>query len=226
MKYLLHGDDIVASRKFLTDTLEGYQVTFLEGKSLSVKDLELHLASVGFFEDKKAIAIEHLLSKNPKKKDIIQFLLQSKSDMLIILWEDKKIPAATLTTLKDFVVKDSFLPSFYFQFLDSVTPKNGKKLFVLYQNLLNVISPEQIFFSLLKRVRLLLVMSSNGASKDLEKMSPWQKQKLTQQLRMWNAELLQKFYYELTETEVKLKSGKLPLGLSKHLDTLILTQLI
>lgn len=226
MKYLLHGDDITSSRKFLTDTIDSFQSTVLDGKSLQLKDLELHLASTSLFDDKKAVVIENLLGKNPKKKEIAKFLSLYTSGMLIVLWEDKKIPKTTLNMLKDFVVKDFNLPSYYFQFLDSIAPKNGKKLFVLYQSLLTTITAEQIFFSLLKRVRLLLVLSSHGTSQDLEKMAPWQKQKLSQQVRMWNTDMLQKFYYQLTDIEIKLKSGRLALGLSKHLDTLILSQLI
>lgn len=225
MKYLLHGDDTVSSRKFISSLLEGHMTTNIEGKSLAPKDLETHLLSTGLFGDKKALVIENLLSRNARKKELMAILNTHTGSVLPVLWEDKKLTKTSLNTVKGFEIKEFVLPSVYFQFLDNFTQKNGKKLFIMYQDLLKTVTAEQIFYSLLKRMRLLLVLSGNGRSDELLKMSPWQKQKLQQQARFWDTNALFTIYKELTDTEIKLKSGRLPLGLSKHLDTLILSQL-
>lgn len=225
MRYLLHGDDAVSSRKSLTDLTLGHAVVQLDGKTVSKKILEENILATSLFMEKKAVVIENLLSKNTKKKELVDFLLTQKDAILLVLWEDKKLPKTSTNSLKNVIIQEFALPTLYFQFLDSFTEKNGKKLFLLYQKLLNSLSAEQIYYSLVKRVRLLLIMSENGTTDDLAKMAPWQKSRLQQQMRQWSRSNLLEFYSELQNTEIKLKTGKLPLGLSKHLDTLILSRL-
>jgi DNA polymerase III delta subunit len=225
MRYLLHGDDTVSSRNLLNSLLEGYTATRLEGKSLLMRDLKDCLSSTSLFDEKKAVVIENLLTKNSKKKELVSFLNNQKDSVLLVLWEDKKLPKTTITPLKNVTVREFLLPSTYFQFLDNFSEHNGKKLFVMYQDLTKTVSAEQVFYSLMKRLRLLLILARKGTSSELSKMSPWQKQKLSQQVRFWSEKRLAEFYRELQDTEIKLKTGKLPLGLSKHLDTLILSQL-
>lgn len=225
MRYLLHGDDTVLSRNLLSSLIEGFAVLRLEGKTVTSKELEIHLLSTSLFEEKKAIVIENLLTKNARKKEVVEFLNSQKDGILLILWEEKKLLKTTINQLKNFVVKEFLLPSTYFQFLDNFAERNGKKLFMMYQDLTKTVSSEQIYYSLVKRLRLLLVMSEKGTNEELVKMSPWQKQRLIKQVGFWNKSGLLEFYKELQDTEIKLKSGKLPLGLSKHLDTLILSHL-
>lgn len=225
MRYLIHGDDNALSRNFLTSLTEGYSVTILDGKSLTIKILEENLFSTSLFDEKKAVVVENFLSKNAKKKEIVSFLNAQTDTVLFILWEEKKLLKTSFSNIKNATVKEFFLPSSYFQFLDSFSQKNGKRLFLMYQDLLKTTSAEQIFYSLIKRLRLLMMLGSQDESTELSKMAPWQKSKLQQQVRMWDVEKLKKFYFELQKTEVKLKTGKLPTGLSKHLDTLILSQL-
>lgn len=225
MLYLLHGDDVTSSRKFLNELYEGLQTTFLDGKSLRIKDFENALFSTNLFGQEKAVIVEGLFSKNAKKKDFILFLNSQKIKVLLIFWEDKKLPKTSFSSLKNVTAKEFSLPQYYFQFLDSFTQGSGKKLFGLHQELLKSMNEELIFYSLLKRMRLLVVISGGGTVADLAKMASWQVSKLQQQVHMWKREQLISFYKELQDTEIKLKTGKLPLGLSKHLDILILTQL-
>ena len=226
MIYLLHGDDISASRKFYSDLVAGYTLTVLDGKALRVKDLEEHLLSTSLFDEKKAIVVENLLSKNAKKKEFATFLNSQTPKALLVLWEDKKLPKTSLNLIKNATIKDFLLPQNYFQFLDSYAPGNGKRLFIMYHELLSTMSGELVFYSLIKRIRLLVVLSSESTISDLTKMAPWQVSRLKTQLRLWNRQELLQFYKKLQETEIKMKSGRLPVGLSKHLDILILTHLI
>lgn len=225
MKYLLHGDDLVNSRAYLTDLTQGHSVTSLDGKKLAVAELEEHVFSNSLFVEEKAIVVENLFSKNPKKKELVVFINSFNGQTLLILWEEKKLPKTTFSSLKDTTVKDFLFPSSYFQFLDSFSQGNGKRLFIMFEGLLKTMSEEQIFYSLIKRIRLLLILASNGKSDELLKMAPWQLSKLKNQLRQWNSPSLASFYQSLLDTEIKLKTGGLPIGLSKHLDTLMLTQL-
>ena len=226
MKYLLNGDDTVASRNFLNELTNGFALTLLDGKSLTLKDLEQNLLSTSLFEEKKAIVIENLFSKNTKKKDFITFLNSQPDLNLVIFWEDRKILKTSTKGLKDTIIRDFLLPQNYFEFLDSVIPGQQKRIFLLYHNLLKSMTVEIVFYSLLKRVRLLTILASGGSVDELSKMSPWQLSKLKQQGKGWSIAQLLFFYNKLQEAEIKLKSGKLPTTLSKHLDILILSDLI
>ncbi len=225
MIYILHGDDTAASRKFLSILVENKKTQNLDGKSLTISTLEDAIISESLFGDEKVVVVENLLSKNTKKKDFIKFLNESSSQQLLVLWEDKKLLKTTFATLKNTTAKDFLLPSNYFQFLDNFTPTNKKGTFALYHELLKTYAAEQLFFSLTKRVRQLVVLSSGSLTDDLLKMSPWQMNNLQRQLRMWKRESLVNIYNALKKTELKLKTGKLSVSLSKHLDILILSEL-
>lgn len=225
MIYILHGDDTASSRKYLSGLVEGYQVTELDGLKLTIRDLEEKLLSTSLFEENKAVVIENLISKNPKKKDFVSFLNSTKTPILLILWENKKLTVLQTSGLNDAKVVPFLLPQNYFQFLDAFIPGKAKDTFRMYHDLLNTMSEEQIFYSLLKRLRLLVVISQNGKVAELEKMNDWQLGKLQKQVKMWSKEKLFSFYKKLQDTEIKLKSGKLPVGLSKHLDIMILSEL-
>lgn len=225
MKYLLHGDDTTASRNYLSELSQGLLTVTLDGKTISKKTLEENLVSTSLFGDKRIVVIENLLSKNPKKKELAGFLAVTKTTEMIVLLEDKKLAKTSLSLVKDATAKEFSLPAFYFQFLDSLAPKQGKRVFSLYQSLLSSYAPEQLLFSLIKRVRQLVFLSAGTASQELSAMSSWQLSKLQEQLRAWDKNMLKKFYEELKNTEIKLKTGNLPTSLSKYLDILILSKL-
>ncbi len=225
MIYLLHGDDTVASRKYLTELTEGLTVTTFDGKSLTIPTLEEAISSGGLFGEAKAVVVEGLIAKNPKKKDIVTFLNNHDVQIVLVFWEEKKVLKTSFASLKKATVKDFLLPSYYFQFLDNFAPSNKKSSFLLYQKLLANYAPEQLLFSLLKRVRLLAILSSGGNTTELSKMSSWQMNNLQKQVRMWKKDSLLGVYEALKQTEIKLKTGKLPVSLSKHLDIVILSEL-
>lgn len=225
MNYLLHGDDVVASRNFLSGITSGYKVIYLDGKTLKIKDFEEKLLSNSLFDEKKAVVVENLLSKNIKKKDFVKFLNEFSGTTLVALWEEKKLTKPTSSSLKKVTIKEFLLPQSYFLFLDSFAPGNAQRIYSLYQSVMLTTSPEQVFYSLIKRLRLLLIIIQSPNSKELMSMSPWQLNKIKQQSRLWSEEKLMNIYKELGNTEIKMKSGGLPLGLAKHLDILILTKL-
>jgi hypothetical protein len=109
--------------------------------------------------------------------------------------------------------------------LDTLSPNNKKQSFTLYHELLKTYAPEQVFYSLFKRVRQLVILSSGSKNDELMKMAPWQVSNLKRQLQMWSHESLKSFYSSLKQTEIKQKTGGLPVSLAKHLDILILSKL-
>lgn len=225
MKYVLHGDDAVASRNFMS-TLVGETIpTMIEGKTVTLLEVQEQAVSNSLFGDEKIVIIENLLSKNPRKKEIAKFLDGLNSSDTIILWEDKKIPKTTTNMLKSFNVQDFLLPTYYFQFLDSLAPQYKKNVYTLYQKLLTTYAPEQLLFSLIKRIRLLVILNANGSNEELSKMPPWMLAKIQKQARLWPSSSLNSFYTKLQDAEIKMKTGNLPVELSKHLDIIILSHL-
>ncbi len=224
MIYILHGDDTTSSRKRLIALCEGLITNTFDGKYLQLKELEESILSSGLFEENKAVVVENI-TKNPKKKEILSYLSTEKSTFPIILWEDKKALKTSFSSLKNAKIEEFLLPSYYFRFLDTLSPRSKKESFKLYHELLQSYAPEQVFYSLLKRVRQLVVISKGERTEETEKMSPWQLSNLKRQIQMWKKESLFSFYEALKQTEIKLKTGALPTSLSKHLDILILSKL-
>lgn len=227
MIYLLHGDDITASRNLLTTLTGGYVNTILDGKTLTLSQLEESLVSSSLFEDKKAVVVENFFSKNKKKKEIIELLNRHKTTFLVIFWEDKKILKTAIKDVKDIIVREFLLPQNYFLFLDLFAPGNKKREYTLYKELEKAMGQEIVFYSLLKRLRQLLIVKSGGYENiaEFQKMSPWQLDKLKKQLRLWKQEALFMTYAKLQDMEIKMKTGKLATGLSKQLEIIILSDL-
>lgn len=228
MIYVLHGDDSVTSRNYITTIAGKKQTLVLDGKAISFPDLAEQLNSQSLFGDEKVVVLEHFLSKNKKKKEILQLIIDGNLHADLIFWESTKLTPATLALVKQSDVKAFLLPQYYFQFLDAFAPGNPQKIYTLYHQLLETMTAEQIFYSLIKRVRQLLIlqMGSIAESKETVSVQGWQLDKLRTQLSKWKKNSLPTMFESLQDTEIKTKSGGLPVGLSKHLDILILTQLI
>lgn len=226
MKYLVHGDDVVVSRKFLSEVTNGFKTTVLDGKSLTVFDFEIAISSQDLFGEKKAVVVENLFSKNKKRSAIVKLLNNYNGLTLVIFWEGEKINKNSTKILKDFNIKEFLLPQNYFLFLDTFAPKNTRNVYGLFEELVRQKGAELVFYSLLKRIRILLVLESGATDvSDLKNLAPWQIARLKNQLKLWPSEKLFHFYSLLQDAEINLKSGRLPISLSKHLDILILSEL-
>lgn len=227
MIYILHGDDVTSSRNYISELAGKKQSLILDGKNIPFTQIDEHLSSKSLFGDEKIVILENLLSKNKKKKEILKQIENLNSPFDIILWEDTKLTPATINLLKKAETKAFLLPQYYFQFLDSFAPGNPQKIYALYHQLLQTMTAEQIFYSLVKRLRQLLILQMGNVkeSKETASMQDWQLSKLHNQLSKWRDTNLFNVFQNLQDAEIKVKSGGLPLGLSKHLDTLILSDL-
>lgn len=227
MFFIVHGDDSSASRQHASIIVGSRTPITLDGKNISFSQLVDHLQSTDLFGSEKIIVLENFLSKNKKKKEIIKSIQSTTLDIDIIFLEETKLPPTSLNLLKGAEVKAFLLPQFYFQLLDSFAPGNAQYLFGLYHQVLNTTAPELVFYSLIKRMRQLIILHRHELkdSKETAALQSWQIEKLKKQLAKWKKENLFLVYQILHETELKLKSGGLPIGLSKQLDIVILTHL-
>jgi len=227
MIHVLHGDDTIASRKYIKTLVGEKQSTFLDGRTVSYAVLEEHLSSTGLFGDEKAIILDNFLSKNKKKKEILKQLSQLNLTTTIIMWEATKLTKPQLDLIKGEDIKAFQLPDYYFQFLDSFMPGDPQRVYALYHNLLQTMTTERIFYSIIIRMRQLVILQLGDikGSKDTAYLQAWQVDKLKRQLSRWSNDVLMDTFKQLHETEINIKSGGMPIDLSKYLDILILTRL-
>lgn len=226
---IIHGENTTNSRKKLDEIVSNRQnVKWLDGKKISLDDVKHLFATTELFAQEKNVVIENCkgISKN-----VLEVLVKETKDknttVNIIFWQDGNYDARLIKKFNNAQVFSFPLPKYYFEFLDSLSPQNGKVMHTVYKKLLDSFVPEQIFFSLIKRTRQLLILKNTNYDnlEEFVKMNPWQKNKLLTQASRWDKDELERFYLKLYKTEKKLKSSEIPTNLEKHIDILLLTEL-
>lgn len=228
MLYLIHGDDNISSRKRLTDITSGFAgVIYLSADKSTAVDVLSALSSTDMFQVEKCIVIEKI-SKLPKielDRLLPAFEKAAKDrNIAVVLFQDSELTKLQVGKFKTALVESFMLPKLFFQFLDTFTPKNmAAEIHLLSQ--MTTMDEMQIFYALVKRVRHMLLVKSNGVFEELSKMSPWQLGKIQTQSARWKKEELERVYSELFKLEKDLKSSGLMLPLKKHLDIVIVQAL-
>jgi DNA polymerase III delta subunit len=226
MIFILHGDDIVSSRKRLTEITSSFKnVAYLDAEKIFVNDLIQALGSSDMFGDKKCVVVEKVLKlKKPELEKLLDLLENLDSSSTVILWHNTDLSKVFLGKFKKVIAKSFMLPKLFFTFLDNLSPNNFKNELDILSKMQNV-EAEQIFYAMVKRIRQLLALKMSLESEELSRMSPWQKDKLRNQGSKWKAEELEGIYRDLYKIELKLKSGGLMLPLKKHIDIMLIQQL-
>ncbi|MGE5042328.1 MAG: hypothetical protein ACM3IJ_05510 [Candidatus Levyibacteriota bacterium] len=221
MIYILHGDDVAASRTRLGElTSEFASVTTLDGEKATTADLVQALSTSDLFLDAKCVVVEKVLRLPKKEMDKLLDLIFSNSNT-IILWHNTELSKTFFSKVKQAKVEVFMLPKLFFTFLDGFYPGNFKRELDLLQRMENV-EAEQIFYALVKRMRQMLHLKLHVSSEELSKMSPWQMGKVQDQAGHWELGELEKMYGELFGLEKKIKTSGLALPLKKHLDFLLI----
>ncbi len=225
--YIIHGDNTAQSRKKLDEVLTGKNnIKWFDGKKLKPDDVKITFSSTELFAEEKCVVIENCKGIS---KQVLEELVKVSNDknVLLIFWQDGNYDARMIKKFSNAQVFSFPLPKYYFEFLDSLAPGNGLLLHNTYEKLLQSFVPEQVFFSMIKRMRQLLILKSEQEIKfeEFAKMSTWQKQKLKSQANKWDKQNLQNFYTKLYKIESRMKSSELPTNLEKHIDILLLSEL-
>lgn len=226
MIYIIHGDDIVKSKNrvfMLTQGLKNVS-TFNAEKANPIEILS-SFGSTDLFVDEKCIVIEKVLKlKKADLEQLLHLLSKLEKTATVVLWHNTELSKIFLGKFKNTQNESFLLPKLFFTFLDELTPKNLIKELNTLQKMEGV-EAEQLFYSLAKRVRQLMMVKAGGNFEEVVKMSPWQSKNLQRQASLWeNAQLLS-LYKNLFEKEVKFKSSGLYLPLSKHLDIALIQEL-
>lgn len=231
MKLLIHGDNTVTSRKYLTDQIDTLKkqgakdLIRLDGKTLTLTDLRQALESKSLFSTDKLVVIERLLSR-PRSKEKTQLInnlaksYQLKATSSVILWEAKLATSANLKLLKSFSPQLFKTPKSIFTFLDALLPKNPKITLTAFHQAINQEAPELVFYLLHRRVADLIVASDPKAFDKLPS-APWQKSRLRSQSQRFSLQELLKLHHQLLHIDVATKTGKNILPLASQLDLLL-----
>lgn len=221
---LFHGSDSAKSRNAYIDLKEGAkEAAVLDGKTVTITDLLQALSSGGLFGDSQTIFIENLFSnRKPSKEldEIINGVQQAESD--IVLWESKDLTPKQLGVFKKAKVQQFKIPTIVFTFVDSLLPGNGKKLIMLFHELLGQEGPLYALVMLQRQVRILLSLKDNKAAiSEVSRLAPWQLGKLKKQAAAFSQDQLIALHTKLYELELGQKTGTLSYPLDQAIDFLL-----
>lgn len=225
MLTILHGENVVASRKKLVELLEQLKnnqqtVDRLEAKKLSLGILESKLVKQDLFGTEITIVIDELHSL-PRSKDKTSLIdLVSKSEVNVILWEKRKL---TPTMLKKFPQAQVFgfkLSNALFSWLDSLNgnSKHKKQLLTTFHQVLQTEDAHLCLVMLARQIRMLIQVCETGTMAG----APWMVQKVKIQSRSFNLNQLLKIHQELLEIDLLQKTSTNNLELDQELDLLLL----
>lgn len=225
---LIHGDDIVTSRKKLEEEKNQVgvkEIITLDGRKITLSDLVLACDTRSFLAEKKIILIENLFSGGitKEKPKLLSYLGKTDLSYPVIIWEDREIEKQAVK--KYFIRAKEILcqpPQLLFRFLDSVGLQPPNQLLSLFHAVLTQREVELIYVLLLRKFRQLIVACDLGRG-GLSELSVWQVERLLCQSRYFTGEKLISLYRQLLSFDYKIKTGQTPYSLSQLLDIFLTT---
>lgn len=198
---LLHGENVTASRKRLSEIKDNF-----DGEVVYA-DLNSSLESSSLFFSKRLLILENVLGVKLPEID---------NDNLVF-WEGKKLSATQITSfLKKYPkanVEEFKIDPVVFKFVESIGPGNQKVMMPLWKKYMATEEPEIAMTMIVRQIKLMLVN---------ENMAPWQKERLARQASLFGEERLKKMLGELLEIDYKNKSGQSTVGLADLLEVWLL----
>lgn len=245
MLTILHGDNILASRKALESAklaASEKEIIKLEGKKTDLPLLKQALEAKSLFAENKLVVVEDLITDNRKQitENVINYLIEGKFDADLVLWEGKPLPIGILSKFKKAGDKKTGYikiqlfkqPAVIFKFLDSIKPKNIKEMLTSLKRSIEVSQPEIVFYMLVRQFRILLAVKAkekdrtierNNDIEELKRLAAWQLGRLKIQASHFSLEQLLKIYKELLIIDYQIKTGKSALDLTKRMELFIMS---
>lgn len=224
---IIHGEDIVNSRKFYIEERKKslHPITF-SGANLNLTDITQALNNSLFDTTNKNIFIEDFFSKksNQEFNNIVSFLQKQGRDVNIKIWESKEVSKKQLNKLKNSIIKVFSLPNSLFLFLNELLPHN-KKMIYLFHKTLESTEVELIFYMMIRQFRLLLALfekSQDSQIDEIKNIQPWQKARLAKQASFFTETHLKNIYNKICNIEIAQKTGTSILSLPQAIDFLLL----
>lgn len=221
---IVHGSDIVSSRKYFIEQKDKDSLTF-DASSLILSELEQSIRGSGLFGQGEKIFIENLFSRKSVKnyEPILSILQNVPAKISVFIWSDKEQGAKSLSSFPNHISELYKINQNIFGFLDSLRPGSSQNLINLHKAL-KFSEPEIIFFMIIRQFRLMLGLlgDSKQTIDELKRLSPWQRGKLSRQASLFGIENLKKAYKKIYKIEKQVKTGKSALTLVQNIDILML----
>lgn len=221
---VLHGENEIKSREKLVSLLaeiqsRGEKIVRLEGKKITLAQLEEALAQTDLFGKNETLVIEelHSLPRSKKKDELIAQVVNAPKD--IILWEKRQLTPTMLKPFAGAKVEEYKLSNSLFSWLDlfhAQTPIT-KNLTALHTAVKSS-GDHMCFLMLIRQIRLLIQVKDGGRPAG----APFMVQKLQKQAQFFTLEALLKIHTLLFELDRNMKSSQGFLSLEQELDLLVM----
>jgi len=235
MVTIIHGDDIVLSRKYLQEQKQNSTNPYVFDGIIDLSTIAQITQGSSLFSTEKNIFVENFFSKNKlnssEVKNVIDYINKNESLFGVFFWEANVLQKKTIALFTNPSVKSFKIPQTLFLFLDSIRPRDFRNMINLFHNALKNTLEELIFFMLQRQFRLLLALRSkvplrgtpeSSQIDEILRLAPWQKSKLEKQARLFSTDSLKKTYKKLYEIDLAQKTGNLPYSLICAIDFLLL----
>lgn len=223
---IIHGDDVVSSRKFLIEqkNLSGSQTIF-DNNNFNLTDFLQFLSGKSLFSENKKIFLDGLFSSkkiaSEQLEAVVSAINKSHSPIDFFVWEGSELSKTFLNQFPKANIKFFKLPQNLFIFLDGIRPNNPQNVF-LFHTALNNLDENFLFSMLIRQFRILLSLSSNSNGiEETKRLAPWQIEKLQRQSKLFTVEELRRIYNKLFEIDLDVKSGTIT-NLTRSVDFFLL----
>lgn len=221
---IVHGEDIVSSRKYFVDQKDENSLTF-DGETLMLIELNQSLSGSSLFGSSKKIFIDNLFSKKASKNfdSITELLSKKQKNTEVYIWSDKALSVKQLSLFPKADAKLFKIPQNIWSFLDGIKPGNVSNV-SMFHNALSTSQPEIIFTMIIRQFRLMIGLSEsfNNNIDEIKRLAPWQKSKLMRQASLFGIDSLKQIYKKLYKIEKQQKTGSSNLSLVQNIDILLL----
>jgi len=212
MLYLLHGENVSASRQALLDLKKNYSsdsISVFDAKKLDADEFTRVYETPSMFADHRLVVIE---GKVPSAtiKQFDNLTISNTTDLIFWLPEQLKPSNKLVKQIKELggqirAFKPT-IPKHVFGFLDALGYKNRQKSFLELHRLLDQgESPVYLLTMMVWQIRNLLSVKVTG-SQGVKKMNPFVRRKAQSQVKNFEEEDLVGVFRKLLGAEVALKT--------------------
>jgi len=191
MQYIFHGDNNIVSRQEFNQHLDNKQnieIFRIDSKQIDLDKINNFLNGVSLFGNQKILAISNFFSITKSNLDKLISMI-NKSDIDVVIWQDKTLTTLQLKNFPKAIVHLSKLDNLIYRCLNTIKPNNIIKFLESYKN----IDKSNIF-------DLLLYLIKNKIRTQLTEKSNF------------NQQSLQNTYLQLIELDYQNKSGQLTIS--------------
>lgn len=216
MIYLLHGEDVGASREALIELKKNYSsdsVSIFDAKKFDADEFTRAYETPSLLSDRRLVIIEGKLPSSTINHQ--QLTISNTADLVFWLGEELKSSHKLFKLVKELGGQirpfKPTIPKHVFGFLDALGYKNKQKSFLELHRLLDQgESPIYLLTMIVWQIRnLLRVKLYNNGGEPKPKMNPFVLRKAQSQVKNFGEEELVGIYRKLLDAEIKLKTTPL-----------------